>query len=153
MQTSFMTFNRNGPRLRGNESFAIHGDLLPHDMLRRLFERVCAGKLRHWDCIDKAKELARLLPGSIAVVGSLHVWSDTWESNYAYEFNPPYELHAWVMHKVGETVGLIDLALPGVVEMGLMTSDHIGPIVAGREPVILNGLPENWMQYRPCERL
>ena len=150
METTFKVIGKNEPVLTGDERYPVMGTLLPEDQLQALFRVSCAGTRRHWDCQIKAEKLVNVLPNSFIVLGSLYVWSDDLNSNYGYEFNPPFEFHAWLVHRNRDgIIGYVDLALPGVVEMGLNSSDSVGPIVKNREPVILCGTPESWLSYRP----
>jgi hypothetical protein len=71
------------------------------------------------------------------------VYSKNFGSSYGFEFNPPLEFHAWVNY--GDNI--IDLALPGVIEMGCILKDKYGPYL-DRKPIVLAGeeIP-NWIEY------
>ena len=146
--TGMDTFLNDKKVLEGNEIFKIHGDLIDDKTLAEIIDR-CAGLKYYWDCIEKAKIARKVLGEGIVVVGKLMVFSEDWSSSYGYYFNPPFELHSWLLTEKG----VIDIALPGVIEMGLNFSDENGPFLTNREPIVLAGIPANWMQYNLCEIL
>jgi len=129
--------------LTGNEVYPIAGDLLTPEDAAIIFQKL-RGVNKHWFCLNKADIVRDYLGEGEIHAGSLHVWSKGMKSNYGYDFHPPLEFHAWVA--IGE--GIIDVALPGVIERGLATSDKLGSILEGREPIILAGAPLHWLQYK-----
>jgi len=109
-----------------------------------LVEFATRGLKFNWDCIEKAMITKEVFGGSV-VFGSLMVWSETMRSNFAYYFNPPLELHSWVVDKQGN---IFDLSLPGVIHKALQVKDSQGYLVEGREPAILIGRPPDWLTYK-----
>jgi hypothetical protein len=83
------------------------------------------------------------------MIGSLLVVSGDGKSEYGHYFNPPYEFHAWLQ----EGPIIVDVALPGVIESGLMLTDEVGPFISGREPLILAGEPLTWMKYQAVDEI
>jgi hypothetical protein len=129
--------------LTGQESYPIEGSLAFSEDVYRVWKNEFKGLNRYWDCLPKAQKVQRFF-GGVVVLGRLFVTSANYTSQYGYEFNPPYEFHAWVRF----ASGILDFALPGVIEKGLNTVDDIGPFLIGREPFILVGKPLNWLHYR-----
>jgi hypothetical protein len=136
----------NESLMDGTESFEIVGNLMSPVQCAEIIKR-CQGLTNRWHCLEKAQIAKRIIGDGIVVVGSCHLWSTDMRSNYGYNFNPPYEFHAW-LHL---PQGIIDIALPGSIEVGLNTHDDIGPYLTGREPFILAGKPLDWMDYRPVQ--
>ena len=105
----------------------------------------CNQKLnRYYACIEKAKIVANYFGIDVIHLGSLWVESTEDGVMYGYAYNPPLELHAWVE----VDVGIIDFALAGTIEKGLMTKDNIGPFLINREPIILAGIAPPWLHYK-----
>ena len=99
---------------------------------------------RFYACIEKAKIVANYFSIDVIHLGSLMVESTEDGVSYGYLYNPPLELHAWV-----EIVdNIIDFALAGTIEKGLMTKDNIGPFLINREPIILAGIAPPWLHYK-----
>lgn len=145
MVTTMMTNIAKDHRyLTGEERYRIVGDAVTEEEVAKVLE-ACKALNRHWDCIPKAKMARRILGRGRIAVGALLVWSEDYTSNYGYYFNPPFELHAWLVLEDGS---IFDVALPGVIEKGLTTCDEIGPAVIGRDCVVLAGKPKRWMDYR-----
>ena len=147
--------------LTGDESWPIVGEgfaedlaLVPEETVWRIM-REMVGLNKYWDCLPKAKLAQEISNVGFVVVGSLLVTSGDGQSQYGYYFNPPYEFHAWVsLRPPSLSPGpILDVALPGVIEKGLITSDDIGPYLINREPVILCGYPPSWCQYVPAKVL
>jgi hypothetical protein len=134
--------------LTGKERYPVIGNLLLQEEADLIMGRL-KGMNRFWDCLFKnytAQVLLRLKRfGAIQVAGSLMIMSKDLLSSYGYYFNPPLEFHSWLRCDNGM---IIDLALPGVIEKGLITSDKDGPYIIGRKPIILAGKPKNWMKYK-----
>jgi hypothetical protein len=133
--------------LSGEDNWPIIGTAFPEDKILLILQSL-AGLNRYWDCINKATIARDILNDGVVVVGGLMAISGDLQSSYGYYFNPPFEFHAWLECKNGV---IVDPALPGVIEKGLNTSDHIGPCIIGREPCVLNGPPLEWMQYKRVE--
>ena len=129
--------------LTGQERYPIVGKLVFPAAAYRVWEEEFKGLNQYWDCLPKAQKVQKAF-GGIIILGSLFVMSGDYQSRYGYEFNPPYEFHAWVEIESG----LLDFALPGVIEKGLTTRDEVGPFIVGRSPMILAGKPPRWLQYR-----
>lgn len=131
--------------LTGEERYPIIGGLLLKEEADLLMNRF-KGLNRFWGCFEKTQISYFLLRmKTTPVAGSLMVMSKNLLSGYGYYFNPPFEFHSWLRCDNGM---IIDLALPGVIEKGLVTSDKDGPYIIGRKPVILAGKPKNWMKYK-----
>ena len=137
------------PVLTGEELYPLVGSAVPTETIHDI-QKQLKGMRRHWHCIPKAQAAQRILGAGVVVVGELMVWRVDMMGSYGYFFNPPYEVHSWLVLGKG---GILDVALPGVIEMGLITADADGPILEHRSPVILNGRPEPWMAYRHKEIL
>ncbi len=137
-------------KMTGSEIFNIYNDDMSILRGNQLDEIVmgCKGLKSHWNCLEKAKIVQSILgEASLVVIGSLAVISECGQSSYGYAYEPPLEFHAWVMVKAG----IIDVALPGVINKGMNTSDEYGPYILGREEVVLAGMPADWMQYKAHE--
>jgi len=132
--------------MTGEERWPILGDVVSEEEIWRVVAEL-KGLGRFWNCIDKARKCKEILGVGQVVHGSMLVWSGDWKSQYGFHWHPPYEFHSWVMLDGG----LIDVALPGVVEKGLRTSDDVGPYLVQREPVILAGKPPDWLLYEGRE--
>lgn len=153
------TFNTgNDPKIIGNEVFPVIGGQISSDDLCKIFTQF-KGLGKYWDCIDKARIARNYLCATrgddsyIILIGSLYVVSSDYKSSYGYNYNPPFELHAWIFHP--NTAGVYDLALPGVIERGQTLSDHIGPYIdKERIPSVaaflLPTCPD-WLLYQPYE--
>lgn len=139
----------NDERLKGDEEFKILGNLLTLKDMRILKPQI-AGLLRHWDCVEKARIARNHLGKGRIFVGSLMVKSGDYKSEYGYYFNPPLEFHAWLCLKNGR---IIDIALPGVIEKGIISEDAYGPFLVDREPVVLAGFPPEWVTYKPVQEI
>ena len=146
MNTNFTRRCANDVLLRGDEVWPILGNIIDMPTYKKIMQR-CVGLTRQWHCLEKAIIVARYVPQCTVVVGKCLIWSGDGTSNYGFEFNPPYEFHAWCQHPEG----IIDIALPGVIEKGLATSDEYGPFLVGRKPVVLAGKEPQWAHYVPCE--
>ncbi len=130
--TNFTCKNPNDELLTGTEQYRIIGDLLSDDLCRKIMQS-CAGLSRHWHCLEKAIKVKQFLPNGYVVVGKTLVASSDLKSTYGCEYVPPYEFHAWYQCEGG----IIDIALPGLIEKGLSTSDEHGPFLVDVNPVIL----------------
>lgn len=132
--------------MTGNEIYPVYGNYEHKDKLPIIIKKF-AGLKMYWDCLEKAKITAGII-GGVVVLGSTYVVSNDYKSEYGYEFQPPLEFHAWV-ERDGH---VIDLALPGVIKMGLEMCDEIGPYIIGRTPVIFasSKLPD-YIKYKPYE--
>jgi hypothetical protein len=149
MITSTITsiFNTKTEVITGNEDFPIYGDLITKDQLEKMLF-ICAEYHLNsrWNCIDKAIIARTILGQGIIVIGTCLIYSSDMETNYGFEFQKsgPYEIHAWLSYKDG----IVDIALPGVIQSGLELSDEHGPFLSGRSPVVLAGKPADWMFYK-----
>lgn len=108
----------------------------------------CAGLKACWDCLAKAQLVYRHMESTFGVggrvmMGSMRIWNTSYTASYGYAFEPPREFHAWYQRGLM----IIDIALPGVVIKGTNTIDDVGPIITGREPAILVGIPPKWAEY------
>jgi len=141
-------------RMTGEEEYPVVGSCLTQTEALQLL-RGCKGLRLTADCVQKAEvvlamqksvpSLARL--GKLVLcVGAVRVWSSDMSSAYGHDFRPPIECHAWIQSMTFQKV-IVDLALPGLVLRGSRLSDEIGPFLVGRDPVLLAGVPEAWMQY------
>ena len=138
--------------LTGEEIWPILGDKVSADQVQRIV-REMAGLNKCWACLPKTKWALHILGKGRIVIGSLLVTSGDGKSQYGYYFRPPYEFHSWLDLENDPKGPILDVALPGVIETGLTTSDEIGPYLINREPVVLAGTPPNWCQYIPVEYL
>jgi hypothetical protein len=59
-------------------------------------------------------------------------------TTYRHEYNPPFELHAWVRPAKNAQV-IIDLALPGMILRGKRMEDDIGPLLQNMPVFALAG--------------
>lgn len=148
MQTTMMTnITDKDEKLTGNEKYDIIGNAIPELAINNIIEK-CAGLNKYWNCMEKAHIARETLGFGYVVFGSLTVWSYDYRSSYGYLWNPPFEFHAWVNLGAGH---ILDIALPGVIEKGLNIYDDISPALVGREPLILNDIPQRWMEYTPAQ--
>lgn len=145
--TAFNTIKHNDPRLLGTERFPIIGNALSVSEMETIMKAL-KGYRKHWNCFEKAKIVVEILGKGVVALGSLTVVSGDNRSTYGYMFNPPFEFHAWV--QVSRDT-IIDIALPGVIDKGLTSSDEYGPYLVNREPVILAGKPLPWTIYETNE--
>ena len=142
-KTYVINDQKNWPKLNGNEYWPILGDALTDDDVDIILKR-CTGLQRHWNCIEKACHTYSHLGHGQIVIGAMEVISGDNSTRYGFDFVPPYEFHAWVSLC---NASVIDVALPGVIEAGLMLSDSKGPYLVDREPVILAGDIPDWVVY------
>jgi hypothetical protein len=154
-----LTFNTGqDPQLNGDEVFPIIGGQISAAGMRKVIGQF-KGLGRYWDCMEKAKIVRNYLCSTrgddsyIIMIGSLHIIASDYNSSYGYNYNPPYEIHAWVFHP--DTGGVYDFALPGVIEKGQTLSDRYGSYIdKGRVPSIAAFLLEccpDWLRYDPRE--
>lgn len=141
--------------LTGKERYPIVGEGVDKKTIHEILESY-KGLNKYWDCLEKTHRAREIIGEGIVVTGSLMVTSIDRRSEYGYYYLPPHEFHAWLflIKQVSESqVKLIvfDAALPGVIQKGLQTSDEIGPSLIGRLPVVLAGMPREWMRYNPRE--
>lgn len=146
MKTNFTHRTSNDVLLDGTEVWPILGNIIDMPTYKHIMQH-CVGLTRQWHCLEKAMMVKRVVPNCNVIIGKCLVWSGDGTSNYGHEFNPPYEFHAWCQHPDG----IIDIALPGLIEKGLTTSDEYGPFLVGRKPVILAGKEPQWAHYVPHE--
>jgi hypothetical protein len=125
------------PLLTGNEKYPITGHIMTTEAAIKI-QSYFGGLKKYWHCLEKALICRQLLKFGTVVVGEMRVISGDGSSAYGYNFNPPFEFHAWLQLPDGN---ILDFALPGVIEKGLNTSDEHGPFLTGVEPFILVGLP------------
>ena len=138
--------------LTGEETWPILGDKVSVEQVQRIVHEM-AGLNKYWACLPKTKWARYILGKGRIVVGSLLVTSGDGKAQYGYYFRPPYEFHSWLDLGNDPDGPILDVALPGVIEKGLNTSDDIGPYLINREPVVLAGIPPDWCQYIPVEYL
>lgn len=146
LTTDLRLMNPHSERMTGSESYPITGGLVTEKEVRQIISRF-NGLARQWDCFEKATITTQFIGGTVAV-GSLFIWNPAHDANYGHAFNPPFEFHAWVQLTRTQ---IVDLALPGVIEMALLSRDAQGPLVTGRKPFILAGNPPEWCQYQPYQ--
>lgn len=129
--------------MKGDESWPIIGGAVPGPVIKKIIAE-CRGLNLQWDCIEKAQIARRILGRGFVVMGELMVMSGDYKSEYGFYYNPPYELHAWVVFDGGF---ILDVGLPGVIDKGLTSGDSVGPFLVNREPFILAGRPLDWTRY------
>lgn len=135
--------------MTGEESFPITGELLTYKELRFLISQ-CKGMHPNFNCLDKAELVLKLKGSGRVVLGSLLVWNREMTANFGYFFNLPLEFHAWWEPDNTELgTEIIDIALPGVISKGLKTVDNIGPVIEGRDLLVMAGSPLSWTSYTP----
>jgi len=132
--------------LTGKECPAIMGNALSEFLLRKAVQSF-GGLLGYGHCLHKAAITGIVLgqagfPCSIQL-GQMFVHSSEGNGVYWFDYNPPDEFHAWLI--CGDQI--IDTSLPGAISRGLSLHDDQGPFLVGREPVILNGNPPEWLEY------
>ncbi len=145
-QTNFSKIAIDDPIMTGNEKYLVVGDIIPEIWIRKVMQHFAGFKV-HWNCIEKAQVAHQILNMGVVVVGKMHVMSGDKKSMYGFDFNPPLEFHSWIQW--GENV--IDFALPGVIEKGLITADEYGPYLVGLNPFILAGKVPSNLYYEPME--
>lgn len=153
MQTKIHTiFDGADERMTGEEKYSVFSnDEKPYlsqetaNAFIKIFGRYNLRK--HFSCLEKAMIVAEALDREMVNIGSLFVDSTEAGVNYGYAYNPPLELHAWVI-KEGYT---IDFAIAGTIEKGLMMRDEIGYFLKDRTPVVVAGIPAPWMHYNTNE--
>ena len=129
--------------MNGDEEFSILGDLIDQKILNEIIKN-CKGLKYHWDCLHKSMITQQVIGSGFVAVGKTMVLSGDFKSSYGHYYNPPYEFHSWLIYKGG----VIDVALPGLIETGLNFSDDQGPFLVNRKPVVLAGKPKKWMTYK-----
>jgi hypothetical protein len=136
--------------LTGEENYPLIGDNTPLPFSR---DKKAAGDIqksfkglpRYGSCLEKSVIAQELIGGAVCL-GSLWVFSAKNGGAYGFDYNLPYEFHAWIKMLDGR---IIDFALPGVIERGIILKDEHGPYLEGREPAILAGTPPEWVRYVP----
>lgn len=131
----------NNPLLTGKEAYKISGNMIHPTIVVEILKRY-KNLNKYWDCLKKAIIARNIINIGEVVLGKMYV-HDT-DSNYGFEYNPPFEFHAWL--QVTEDL-IFDAALPGVIENGQSLSDKQGTFLQNLQPCILNGKPEDWMKY------
>jgi hypothetical protein len=140
--TALTTFTGDlGEALTGDERYPIVGEAATPEEVEAILKSF-EGLNPYWDCIEKAKRAVRILGRGRVVLGAMMIASADMSSTYGHYFNPPFEFHAWV--DLGNGI-VFDAALPGTIIKGTNTSDDIGPMLVGREPIVLAGRPREWM--------
>jgi hypothetical protein len=144
--TAMSTIQSDDVLLNGTERFPVLGNAITLIEYAKIM-KASKGLRHNWNCLEKAEIVQSILKRGSIILGSLLVNSADMKSQFGYYFNPPLEFHAWVL----TNDGIIDVSLPGVIEMGLTQSDEYGPFIIGREPVVLAGIPLDWMLYKAHE--
>jgi hypothetical protein len=136
--------------LTGEEIYPIIGDgdiiITPDELIS--IQANLAGFNRYWNCLEKAWKTYSFLEAGELTIGTMLVWNEGHRSNYGFYYNPPLEFHAWLAFPGGR---ILDVALPGVIERGLWTFDEVGAAIVNRVPVVLAGIPPDWLEYRAKE--
>ena len=125
--------------LSGEERYPIAGLAVSEEQVIEILQS-------YKDCLEKSRRAREILGQGVIVVGAMQVHSWDYKSSYGYFWNPPLEFHSWLL--LPRQKAFFDASLPGVIERGLKTYDEVGPSIAGREPVVLAGMPKKWMTYR-----
>lgn len=124
-----------------DDMFGSVGNLVTEEEIKAVLKVFAEKKYKkHWDCLNKSREVAKMLKnkerGVLTIhIGSLFVLSPRTNSSYGYAFNPPLEIHSWAFSTKQRAI--YDFALPGVILSGLSLSDHIGPYLEAITPVIM----------------
>lgn len=145
-----LLINLSNKIMTGKEDYEI----MPHDktsldgdLVKQIIEKFRGLPLCS-SCEEKSvivkKMIQHVLPEFNPTYGGLHVWSIDFRSAYGFNWNPPFEGHAWLQDHRGQ---IIDFSLPGIILRGLETCDEIGPYLINRDPVILAGFPPSWCKY------
>ena len=149
--TCFAKVSLDDPVLTGEESYRVIGpDISFVRNIRSQYSEIMRkmkGLNRHYSCLEKALVVKAHIPYGYLTIGSLMVWNHDRSGSYGHYYNPPLEFHAWVMVEQMDKILVVDFGLPGVIEKGLITADHIGPVLSDIEPVILCGRPFQWTDY------
>jgi hypothetical protein len=162
--TCFAGISNNEPLLNGGEVYNVYGpqfrDIMDgstadvakyvHSHKEELI-RSLSGLKRRWSCLEKSIIIRSLIGAGDVAIGVALVWNNERNGTFGYYYNPPYEFHSWI--ELDKTPFIVDFALPGVIEAGLETSDHIGYILKDIEPVILCGPSPDWLSYKAHEYL
>jgi hypothetical protein len=148
MSTETLVNSFTNTIMTGEESYPIIGGWSAQGMVERSFKLFADGGLfLEASCWEKAcmvkKEFFLGTKDMKIVGGRIRVLSADLKSAFGYDWNPPTEVHIWL--EWGKD--LIDLALPGVIIRGMNTYDNIGPILTGRNPVVLVGTCPDWIIY------
>jgi len=139
--------------MNGNETYPIIGELLDDKLLREVFSE-CNGLNIYWGCLEKALIVKKHLGKGIVVLGQCMAVSLNGKSAYGHYWNPPLEFHAWWQESLyPKEQSIIDISLPGLIMKGSESFDEIGFLLTGRSPIVLAGVPENWMRYTPVREL
>lgn len=137
--------------MTGDEDYPIIGTRLGELRGRYIIREFGRRKFnRLWNCLEKAAVAWKHIGEGVIMLGSFHVISGDGKSLFGYAYNPPLEFHAWIELDGNE---IVDVALPGVIEKGLSTFDDVGPMLVGRKPIILAGLPPEWLIYKPYRKI
>jgi hypothetical protein len=135
--------------MTGAEEYPVKAaDLVPRNLILKITKQF-KDLPRYAGCLEKAQIVQREL-GGILVLGVTRIFSARNFGCYWMEFNPPLEFHSWVTFNRDI---IFDFALPGMIEKGSKTKDHLGPILEGRKPFILIGKPPNWVQYEAKQKI
>lgn len=147
ISTGFTTLIEDVDKIMtGKERYPIVGDLVTEEEAVKVLTEL-KGLNLHWQCLPKVEITKGILGIGVIAIGEIRVMSGDFLSTYGHNFNPPYEFHAWL--EVGD--GIVDFALPGLIEKGLNSSDEIGPYLIGRKPIILAGNKPDWIYYKKIE--
>lgn len=133
--------------MSGCERYPVVGLVTGHNYGKELIKKF-KGLNTYWNCLEKAVITAKHFGFDEIAIGSLLIFNLDYTATYGYAYNPPLEFHAWVP----DGKSIIDFALPGAIEKGLMLRDSVGVFLKGRMPVILAGVPDRWLRYQECER-
>lgn len=137
-------------RMTGEEKFPVIGDYLVKDIFSQVAKQF-KGLLVEANCVEKNMigERAVGFP-CLLVVGSFRIWTKRMNAAYGFDFNPPYELHSWLVPKRDHNI-IIDFSLPGIIIRALKFKDEKGYLVRKRKPCYLSGRPPEWLWYSPVE--
>lgn len=137
-------------RMTGDEKYPVIGDYLVKDIFNQVAKQF-KGLLVGANCVEKNMIGERAVGFScLLVVGSFRIWTKRMNSAYGFDFNPPYELHSWLVPKKDHNI-IIDFSLPGIILRALKFKDKQGYVVRKRNPCYLSGPPPEWLWYSPVE--
>lgn len=141
--------------MTGEERYPVIGTYLVKDIFKEVTKKFKGLQITS-NCVEKnVIGMAAIGVPCWIALGSFRVWNKKRTSSYGFDFNPPYELHSWLIPKVDPYI-VIDFSLPGVIIRALKFKDSKGRVVTNRTPSYLAGVPPPWLEYseiQKCEKV